>query len=257
MARDIAERPTHVLAAIDADPHRQGSVDRALLTAAVPLTATSQATLYQSPAPPADAVQRSRPELERLAAILAADTIHEFQRATALRRWVAAVPRTFPEGGRATRDGFWGDFGTFLCGGTEEEVIKKGSPLAAELGRVLVALAGLAGLSARLVFLFAAEPLVRHTVVEIFAAGRWSVFDPVSDRSYAWAKHGFASAWELRRLPQLLDGLQDHGRLPYVDSRFYQTAAIAPYDPWDPAFAYPWDPLDAATAARLRAGEAS
>ena len=155
----------------------------------------------------------------------------------------------------------------------EEEVIKKGSPLSAELCRVLVALAQIAGLPARIVFLFAAEDggpepppsfatgkgsaSERHAVCEIYAAGQWAVFDPVSDRSFAWAKHGYASAWDLRRMPRLIDGLQDHGRLRYVDSRYYRSAAIAGYDPWDLSLRYPWDRLDAATASRLQAGAAS
>jgi hypothetical protein len=248
--------PDHVRAAVDADPHRPGSVDRVLLDRQVILSTANQPALYQPPAA-AGPDRRRRPWLEEIAGELTRDAAHPFQRATALRRWVASIPRSFPEGGTSTRTGFWGDFSTFLCGGAEEEVIRKGSPLAAELSRVLVLLADLAGLSARLVFLYADAPPLRHTVTEIYIAGRWSVFDPVSDRVFAWAKHGYAGAWEIQRQPRLLDGLQDHGRLPYVASRFYRTAGIAAYDPWDPSLRYPWDPLDAATRARLRAGEAS
>jgi hypothetical protein len=248
--------PPALRAAIAADPHRPGSVDRALLDGQVWLTAASQAALYQPP-PARPAMRAPRPFLERIVADVTGDATHDFQRASALRRWVAAVPRTFPEGGRATRDGFWDDYHTFLCGGAEEELIKKGSPLAAELSRVLVTLAQTAGLPARLVFLYADSPPVRHTVAEIFLTGRWSVFDPVSDRCFAWSKHGYASAWEIRQQPWLLDRLQDHARLPYVASRFYMSAAIAEYDPWDLAHQFPWDPIDAATAGRLLAGEAS
>lgn len=248
--------PPALSAAIAADAHRPGSVDRALLDGQVWLTAASQEALYRRPAA-RPATRVARPFLEHIVANLTRDAAHEFQRASALRRWVAAIPRTYPEGGRATRDGFWNDYQTYLCGGTEEEVIKKGSPLAAELSRVLVALAQTAGLPARLVFLYADAPPVRHTVAEIFLTGRWSVFDPVSDRCFAWSKHGYASAWEIRQQPWLLDRLQDHARLPYVASRFYMSAALADYDPWDPAHQFPWDPIGAAMADRLLAGEAS
>ena len=58
-------------------------------------------------------------------------------------------------------------------------------------------------------------------------------------------------------MPHLVDGLQDHARLPYVASRYYRTVGIATYDPWDPSLRFPWDPLDIETRSRLRAGEAS
>jgi hypothetical protein len=242
--------------ALEQDPHPAGSVDRDLLDAQTVVSAANEAALY-GPPPAVPDRRRPRPWLGEIVAGLTTGTVNDVQRAAALLRWVARVPHDFPEGGRGTRAGFWGDFSTFLCGGTEEEVIRKGSPLAAELSRVLVTLAALAGLPARLVFLYAEQPRQRHAVAEIHARGHWSVFDPVSNRSFIWSKHGYASAWEIHRMPRLVDGLQDHGRLPYVDSRYYTTVAVATYDPWDPRHRYPWQPLDAATRERLQRGEAS
>jgi hypothetical protein len=182
--------------------------------------------------------------------------VNDFQRATALRRWVAAVPRTFPEGGASTRAGFWQDYRTFLRGGTEEEVIRKGTPFAIELSRVLVTLAALAGVRGRIASLSSDDGGQQHAVAELYVNGHWSVFDPVSDRSFIWSKHGYASAWDIHQMPRLVDGLQDHGRLRYVDSHFYQQIAIAPYDPWDERHRFPWQPLDDATRMRLQQGEA-
>jgi hypothetical protein len=233
-----------------------GSVDRTLFEARVWLSDQTEAMLYQAPAVGAQE-RPSRPWLEEIAADLTAGTVNDFQRATALRRWVAGIPRIFPDGGTSTREGFWLDFRTFLRGGTEEEIIRKGSPLAVELSRVLVTLAMLTGLSARIVLLSTDDAEHRHAVTELYLNGHWSVFDPVSDRSFIWSKHGYASAWDIHRMPRLVDGLQDHGRLRYVDSRFYQRVAIATYDPWDPRHRFPWQPLDDATRRRLRQGEAS
>ena len=254
----MAEQPpAHIREAIERDPHRAGSVDRVLLESVRWLTPSTREALYRPPHMPVEAAPASPPWLRQIVADASAGTVHEVQRATALRRWVAAIPRTFPEGGRSTHDGFWGDYRTFLCGGAEEEVIRKGSPLAAELCRVLVRLAQLAGLSARIVFLFADLPPLRHTVAEIFVAGQWAVFDPISDRSFLWPKHGHASAWDVRQMPALVDGLQDHARLRYVDSRFYRTIGIADYRPSSTDYGYQEDPLDNETAARLLHGEAS
>jgi len=254
MAAEAA--PPHLLAAPAEDPHRAGSVDHALFASQTLVTAANQADLYRAPPGGPPRPLHPRPWLEAIVGGVIAGSVHDFQRATALRRWVAAVPHTFPEGETSTRQGFWGDFRTFLCGGTEEEIIRKGSPLAAELSRVLVTLAMLAGLNARLAFLFDDQASERHTVVEVFTGGRWTAFDPVSDRCYIWPKHGYASAWDIHQMPALVDGLQDHGRLPYVSGRFYRSVAIAVYDPWDGAHRFPWDPLDPATAGRLHAGRA-
>jgi hypothetical protein len=253
----VEAAPASVCDAIAADPHRPGSVDRALLDAQVFVSPANHGDLYAPPTPVERSGRVGRTWLREIAEGLTRDAAHAFERATALRRWVASVPRAFPEGGRSTRDGFWGDFSTFLCGGTEEEVVRKGTPLAAELCRVLVLLAHLSGQSARVVFLYADAPPVRHTVVEIWVNGRWVVFDPVSDRSFAWPKHGYVGAWDIHQQPRLLDGLQDHARLPYVAGRFYRTVAIAPYGPCDQSLRFPWDPLDAAARARLMAGDAS
>lgn len=232
-----------------------GSVDRALLDARVWLSPANEIEVYQAPST-APAARWPRPWLEEVVSWLTAGTVNDFQRATALRRWTAGIPRAFPEGGAATCDGFWQDYRTFLRGGTEEEVIRTGSPLAIELSRVLVTLAALAGLPGRVVFLCTADGQQQHTVAELYVTGGWSVFDPVSDRSFIWSKHGYASAWQIHRMPHLVDGLQDHGRLRYVDSRFYARVAVAAYDPWDVRHRFPWQPLDADTRERLQRGEA-
>jgi hypothetical protein len=235
-------------------------VDSALRAAAVPLTAANQGGFYTVPASLPERSPCPRPMLEKLAAELTDNTVHDFQRATTLRHWVSRLSWRYPEGGRTTVEGAWGDFSGFPLGGTEEQVIAKGSPLAAEQSRLLVALAALAGIHARIVILGdtstadAGQTDMRHVVTELFVGGRWSVFDPVSDRAFAWMKHGFASAWELHQMPRLLDGLQDHRRLPYVGSRYYRSVAIAHYDPWSPDNDYTQRTTDAATAARLRAG---
>ena len=128
----VEAAPASVCDAIAADPHRPGSVDRALLDAQVFVSPANHGDLYAPPPPVERSGRVGRTWLREIAEGLTRDAAHAFERATALRRWVASVPRAFPEGGRSTRDGFWGDFSTFLCGGTEEEVVRKGTPLAAE-----------------------------------------------------------------------------------------------------------------------------
>ncbi|MGH2601018.1 MAG: hypothetical protein ACRDJ9_16730, partial [Dehalococcoidia bacterium] len=106
----------HLLTAPADDPHRAGSVDHALLASQTLVTVANQADLYRAPAGSPSRPQHPRPWLEAIVGDVIAGSVHDFQRATALRRWVAAVPHTFPEGGVSTRQGFWGDFRTYLCG---------------------------------------------------------------------------------------------------------------------------------------------
>lgn len=238
------------------DPHRPGSVDAVLLDSARPLTPHTRTELYQPPAGPPAYARGSRPELEALVAAALEGATHEMPVAVALMRFCAAIPRRFPTPERSTASGFYGDFTTFLCGGTEEDVIKKGSPLAAERARVLCAMAQVAGLPARLVFLAREAPAERHAVTEIFLLGRWTVFDAFSGRFYTWPKHGYVSAWEARRLPHLIDHHPDHGRQRYVDSAYFRHAAVASYNIADHAqFSYPWDSIPPGLAARLRDGQ--
>ena len=242
-------------ALLRADPHRPDSVDAMLLDRQMCVTAHNQPALYARPTSKPDYRRGRRPELEALVGAVTDGAIHEVQIAVGLARFCARIPQDFPLPGRSTAAGFYGDFGIFLCGGTEEEVIKKGSPLAAERARVLCAMAQIAGLPARVAFLARTEPVERHTIVEIFLGNRWSVFDAFSGRFYAWPKHGYASAWDVHTLPQLVDNSPERGRVRYVDSAYFRHVAVATYDIADSAsYSYPWDPIPADLGARLSAG---
>lgn len=246
--------PPEIAALFDADPHRAGSVDAVLLDRQIPLTVQSQLSLAAWPGRP-PYIQGSRPELEAFVRQALDGAMHDVQKIVALARFVARIPHQFPTVEHSTASGFYGDFSTLLLGGTEEEVIKKGSPLAAERARTLCAMAQVAGLPARVVFLARPDVRERHTVTEVFITGRWAVFDGFSNRYFAWPKHGYAGAWDVRQLPGIVDNQGDHGRSRYVDSAFYRYAGVAVYNIMDNAsFAYPWDPTPPDLASRLRAG---
>lgn len=242
-------------ALLAADPHRPGSVDAVLLDCQQPPTVQTQRGLYAPPAGPPPYERGSRPELESFVHSAQADATHEALVAARLTQFCGRIPRLFPSVEGSTASGFYGDFRAFLCGGAEEEVIRKGSPLAAERARVLCAMAQVAGLSARIVFLARTDPPERHAVTEISILGRWSVFDAFSGRFYTYPKHGYASAWDIRGLPQLVDNHPDHSRQRYVNSSYYRNAGIATYDIADAgSYAYPSDPIPPDLAARLQAG---
>jgi hypothetical protein len=238
-----------------ADPHRPGSVDTILLDRMQPLTFESRQELYAPRAESSNYRAGTRPELERLVRAATSEAIHPVQVVTSLVRFCARIPRLFPTEQRPPSGGFWGDFSTYLCGGTEEEVIKKGSPLAAERARVLCVLTQVAGLPARIVFLARAEPAERHAVTEIFLQGRWSAFDGFGGGLHPWPKHGYPSVADIQRNPRMIDQAADHVHDRYTDSAYYRHAAIAEYDVMDWAsYEYPWDVVHPEVATRLRAG---
>src|SRR5262245_18538629 len=90
-----------------------GSVDPNLLESRTWLKVEKSSALYRSRTVAASD-SWPRPWLEEIVAGLTAVMANDLQRSTALRRWVAGIPRTFPEGGKSTRDGFWQDYSTFL-----------------------------------------------------------------------------------------------------------------------------------------------
>ena len=157
-------------------------------------------------------------------------------RLLALVRWCNRIPHDYPRAEKSTAAGFYGTFDDFSWGGDEETVVKKGSPWPQEIARVLSSMLPLAGIPARLVFLYRAAPPAMHTVVEAWVGGGWAVCDASANRCYSWPHHGYASANDLQQQPRLVDQLPEHGRNPYVDSRFYETVAISASAPqhWPP-----------------------
>jgi hypothetical protein len=237
------------------DPHRDGSVDAVLLNQRVHLNASTQPPLYGHPICPVDYTRDSRPALEAAVASAIGDAFHPVQKAVALTRFCARLSSlNAPSSEPYISDGTGDPAGT-LCGGTEEELLTHGCPLASERARLLCALANVAGIHAHITFLASIDPPERHTVTEMFIGGRWSLFDGWSGRFYPWSKHGYASAWDIKQLPGLIDNHPDHRRQRYVASRFFQYVAIAPYDiARADSYSFERDPIPPALADRLRQG---
>lgn len=241
--------PTEVAELFLRDWHRPGSVDAVLIEHMTPVTRVNARERY---APPTDPPYRGgRPALEAHVHRVAGDAVHPVQAIVALLRFCHRLPQEFPSPDRPAI----AHLDEVRAGGTEEEIIAEGNPLAAERARLLCALAQVAGLPARVVHLARTEPPERHTVTEVWTGTRWSVFDPFSGRFFTWPKHGYASAWDMHELPRIADEKADHGRQRYVDSAYYRCIAIADYraDEAD-RYAYDRDPLPPDLVERLRAG---
>ena len=220
--------PAHARALLHEQPYAAGTVDAGLLGAQTLVTRQTSAALYAPPAPSPAHTLSSRPQLERIVERVSGGQRETFAKLAALTRWCSRIPRdsASAEAGAA---GFGADFTGFLWGGDEETVIAKRSPWPQELARVLASLSQIAGAESRLVFLYRADPPEMHTVVEAWAAGGWTVFDPCANRFFPWPHHGYASALSLQQNPRLVDQTPEHGRVRYVESAFYRTIGIASY----------------------------
>ncbi len=108
-------------------------------------------------------------------------------------------------------------------GGTEEEILQRGSDWCADLARVGLVLLNCLGIPARILHLANVErPYWGHVVVEAFCDGSWAVCDFV--QGY-FLPH---SAWELLQRPALLKKYGEDYAAQYT------SIAVNDYDPMDP-----------------------
>ncbi|MBI5000337.1 MAG: transglutaminase domain-containing protein [Euryarchaeota archaeon] len=229
--------------------HAQGTVDSVLLDEMLKLVPETAEYIYGRYTPLTIKCRGGeRPYLENIVrnAIRKTDRA---SRAMDLTSFCSNIPSEFPEPGKSTNNGFW-TTDTMLFGGTEEELIKRGTDICIELSRVLCILAQIAGMPARLVFLFdQSRRNWGHGVTEIYLRTPhhpgWAVFDATSNVCYPLPEGGFASAWDLRTRPEIADGHPDHDNKPYVASAFYECAAVVNYFAWEwKRYDYSWNSIN-------------
>jgi len=90
--------------------------------------------------------------------------------------------------------------GELFHGGSEEDIIRKGSSMCNEQARVMIRLAQIAGLPARYVGHITGD----HGCAEIRIDGRWAYFD-VRGHHYDRDDGRTASIWDLKRDPGLIE----------------------------------------------------
>lgn len=231
---------------LENDVHAPGSVDSALLDEMVKLVPETAGYLYTKYTPLTIKYRKgSRPYLEEIVREVAVRGGDE-TRAKALMHWCSLIPDNFPTPKKSTNKGFW-TTDTTLFGGTEEELIKRGTEICTELARVLCVLAQVAGMPARLAALFdMRRKNWGHGVTEIYVRTRrqsgWAVFDATSDVCYQMPDGRLASAWDLRNDPKVVDSHPEHGKKPYVYGRIYRCSAIVNYFVWDwEKYDYRWN----------------
>ncbi len=229
------------------DVHAPGTVDSVLLDEMIKLVPETVDYLYSDYTPLAVKYRKGeRPYLERVVES-AGEGTDPVAMAKALMDFCHNIPSRFPTPEKSTNSGFW-TIDTTLFGGAEEELIKRGTEICTELSRVLCVLAQIAGMPARLVYLFDMERRNwGHGVTEIYVptTSNWAVFDATSNVCYPMPDGRLASAWDLRQRPEIVTAHPECGRRPYVSPAFYKCSAVANYSVWDRGrYDYSWNPIN-------------
>ena len=145
-----------------------------------------------------------------------------------LARFTADLERLFPSPEHSAARGYYPTPDDFWWGGTEEQVIAKGSDWCHEVARVYCALAQVAGIPARIVYTLGREDA--HAVAEAFADGAWTLVDPLAAKVYANAADGPFSVVDMARAGPAERRRATSGHEgPYVHERFFEFAAVAEY----------------------------
>ena len=201
-------------------------VERAVL-----VTPATVARLYAPPhAVPSGEMDPMNQRLDVYVREAVGDAYHDMQKVDRILRWCAGLSKRAATAAHTPAPPVPAAvFSRVETPALIEELIAAGASGDAELSLVLRALLRAAGFHARLVFLGRAQPPALHTVVEVYAGPRgprWTLCDPSNGKTYTWMKHGFANAWDIRQLPQLIDKRSDHATDPFVNSAWFHTIAI-------------------------------
>jgi len=205
---------------MERDAHAPSSVDRVLASKMVRLCDETAEYLYASFTPlQAQYDQGTRPELEAIVDSICPDGSGPEERLAAIVEFTRRL------GDRAEDDLQKAPFG-----GTEEEIIARGSDWCTDVARVACVLCQVAGFPCRIVYLFDLDQAYSgHVIVEAYRRERWGALDSSTGVVYAAGRGLPASVWDLMNSPALVEA---HGKDPrafYTTVGQFRAAAIANY----------------------------
>ena len=210
---------------IENDAHGAGIVDRRLVQTMVRLCGETANVLYSSFTPLAVRYQQgSRPQLERVVARAQPKAVGDEAALAAI------VAFTRQLGDRAEQD-----LDKMRVGGTEEEIIRRGSDWCTDVARVACVLCQVAGFPSRLVYLFDLDQAYSgHVIIETWREARWGALDANTAVVYRIPDGSPASVWDLMNDPSLIEAHGAHPRAFYTTVGQFRAAGVANYSCWEP-----------------------
>jgi len=206
------------------DTHAAGSVDRVLFAGMVRICRETADCLYGR-FTPTELVDTSgvSPELIRYAAEAAHGRVTSEQRVEGIVRFTAGLADGVDEP----------DLDGMVVGGTEEEIIARGSDWCVNVARVACALCQLVGIPARLVYLCnSVQAYCGHAIIEAHRQGTWGAVDSSTNVVYRHGDGKPATTWDLMNEPGLTGAHRRPGAA-YTHPDQFKAAAVVNYFVWD------------------------
>lgn len=209
---------------LERDTHAFGSVDRVLAASIVRLHTQTADYLYSSFTPLEVRYTRgTRPKLEAIVESL-------YQSGSGVEERLAAITKFT----RGLNEKAEQDLKMLRVGGTEEEIIARGSYWCTDVARVACALCQVAGLPARIINLFdLGQAYSGHVIVEVYRTGCWGALDSSTGVVYTGSDRLPASTWDLMNNPALIQQHQEASGGFYSTPGQFSAAGIANYLVWD------------------------
>ena len=207
----------------DNDTHAPGSVDRVLTEQMVRLCSETETYLYTEYTPiDVSYVKGSRVKLEACTEKITADGVSSDGRIECIVQFTARLADKVAD---ETID-------TMIFGGTEEEIIDRGSDWCTDIARVACSLYQIVGIPCRIINLYNTnEAYNGHVIIETYRNGKWGAIDSSTAVVYRHPNGSPASTWDLMNQPCLIESHQ--GPTAYCTSvGQFTSAAIVNYFIW-------------------------
>lgn len=200
---------------LENDSHAPGSVDCVLMTRMIRICQETAEYLYTAYTP-TKIKKEARPELERY-------VNYACENDEGRIRGIAS----FCSGLSAKVEGQSLD--DMLFGGSEEEIIQRGSDFCTDIARVGCALCQVTGIPSRMVYLIDTDQAYSgHVLIEVYRDGIWGTVDTSTNVIYRHPDGKPATTWELMNNPHLIESHQKSNAI-YTNAGQFRSAAISNY----------------------------
>ena len=211
-------------AMLEQDTHAPDSVDRVLMSSMVRLSEETATHLYGSlTSLEMHYIKGSRAVLEGLLSSILGQNTEPEGKLAAIAEFTRSLGTHAPE-----------DLGEMRFGGTEEEIIHRGSGWCTDVARAACVLCQIAGLPTRMVYLYdLSHAYCGHVIIEVFRGGRWGAVDSSTGIIYRTTAGHPASVWELMNDASLIDSHRKNPQAVYTTAEQFTSAGIANYFCWE------------------------
>jgi transglutaminase-like putative cysteine protease len=208
---------------LEHDTHATGSADREIVDATIRLCPETAEYLYRAHTPlDVGYVRGSRLQLEAIVSRCLRAAASTEEQVSAIARFTRGLGQHAEQ-----------DLDEMQVGGTEEQIVERGTNWCTDVARVACVLYQIAGFPCRIVHLFDLDQAYSgHVVVEVHRAGVWGAVDSNTGVVYRHAKGTPATTWDLMNDPSLVLAHQGPGAW-YTSVGQFRAAGISNYFCWE------------------------